>query len=428
MWILVPQFCKYWLHFLVLGSWLHTLSKYLSFFRKYLPNWLSRTLIQPKELPLLRLASQRGESPNQKLPLSKTVAATLIPSSGPHQLPSQLIIVIIVQGIVAATTIPGLLLSTPLPTTTTPPMRWLMTTWLWLQPPPPPWAGTPCRRCQPRRPRKVPPWKTLIPPPCLGPSHIFSPLGGVLLVMVVWSSTPFIIVVVVVITSRGNPIRSLSLSCRRQRALFSAIATPSELSPHPSGGARCCRSIGPHCAPQPCAAINRHHPWAALIDPLLPPRQWWQMTLCRCLSPPPPHMPSSLVPAWPLQGHQCCRSCWECHQHDSHVVHQWQVAECAAAAIATPITTAAATTVVVTIIVPVAVVLAAVTVTIVINAAIATTTATTTVYSTTTFNWLLFLPTAIAVAATTMTAVFSAATFNWLLFVPAAISVAATIL
>jgi hypothetical protein len=34
-------------------------------------------------------------------------AATLLPLSGPHQLPIQLFVVVIVQGIVVATTIPG---------------------------------------------------------------------------------------------------------------------------------------------------------------------------------------------------------------------------------------------------------------------------------------------------------------------------------
>ncbi len=43
----------------------------------------------------------------------------------------------------------------------------------------------PCRRRQPGRLHDVPPQQMLIPPPCLGPPRVLSPLGGILLIMVV---------------------------------------------------------------------------------------------------------------------------------------------------------------------------------------------------------------------------------------------------
>jgi hypothetical protein len=49
----------------------------------------------------------RGESPNQKLPLAMMSAATLFPSSSPHQFPIKLIVVIVVWDVIAATIIPG---------------------------------------------------------------------------------------------------------------------------------------------------------------------------------------------------------------------------------------------------------------------------------------------------------------------------------
>jgi hypothetical protein len=122
-------------------------------------------------------------------------------------------------------------------------------------------------------------------------------------------------------------------------------------------------------------------------------------------------MPLSLIPVPPLRGRQRCWSCWECHQHDSRVVHRRLVAECATAAIATPITTAASSTasttaIVVPVVIAFVVVLAAVAVSVAVAAAIATTYATPAVFYTTAFNWLFFLPAAIAVAAASMTPIF----------------------
>jgi hypothetical protein len=98
-------------------------------------------------------------------------------------------------------------------------------------------------------------------------------------------------------------------------------------------------------------------------------------------------MLSSLVPAWQLQGRQHHWSHWEGHQHDSPVIHQWRVSECAVTAIATPITTAATTTAsTAAIVVAVVVVLAAVSVAINLAAAIATTTITTATFSTAAFH------------------------------------------
>jgi hypothetical protein len=92
------------LAFIPQGAVIHITKSLIRFFRPYLPNWLCRSLIQPKELPPLQLAS---ESPNQKPPTSMTGATTLFLSPGPHQLSSQLIVIAIVQGIVMATTILG---------------------------------------------------------------------------------------------------------------------------------------------------------------------------------------------------------------------------------------------------------------------------------------------------------------------------------
>jgi hypothetical protein len=111
---------------------------------------------------------------------------------------------------------------------------------------------------------------------------------------------------------------------------------------------------------------------------------------------PPPSLHAVILQQ--LRGRQRSWSCRERNQHDSCVVHQRQVAECTAAAIATPIATAAATTasnaavvtvviaVVVAIAVAVIIVLAAVAVAIVVTTANATTIATTTIFSTTAFN------------------------------------------
>jgi hypothetical protein len=182
----------------------------------------------------------------------------------------------------------------------------------------------------------------LIPPPCLGLPCILSPLGGVLLVVVVGplscrSRSPHCIV------SQSNliivPVPSLPTMP------FSVIAMPSESSPHPYSGTLCCHSIGlARCAPQPCAAINRHPAWQLGSISCHHHHHQWQMTLPHCPSLPPPHMPSSIIPKQPLWG---CQRCWshpECHQHSSCVVHQGQVAECTTTAIATPITTTTTTT------------------------------------------------------------------------------------
>ncbi len=97
----------------------------------------------------------------------------------------------------------------------------------------------------------------------------FPPLGGSSLS---WSSTPFIVVLVVIVTSCCDPIQLSSWSRRLQWELFSTIAMPSKLSLRPSGGIRCRRLIGLALhSPQPLAAINRHCPWAAWIDPSPPP-------------------------------------------------------------------------------------------------------------------------------------------------------------
>jgi hypothetical protein len=112
-----------------------------------------------------------------------------------------------------------------------------------------------------------------IPPPCLGPPPVFSPLGGSSLS---WLSAPFVvvIVIVVVVELRLDPIQTSSWFCHYRLALLSAIATLSKLSPHPSSGARCCCSTGPaRHAPRPCAVIDCRRPWAAWINPSpLPPR------------------------------------------------------------------------------------------------------------------------------------------------------------
>jgi hypothetical protein len=80
----------------------------------------------------------------------------------------------------------------------------------------------------------------------------------------------------------------------------------------------------------------------------------------------------------------------ESHQHDSCVIHQQQVAACAAKDIATPITTATAATasttavviaIVVAVIIAIVVVLAAVAIAITFATAIATTTAMTAAFS-----------------------------------------------
>ncbi len=138
-----------------------------------------------------------------------------------------------------------------------------------LQLPPPPQAGTPHCRRQPGRLRDIPPRKMPIPPPCLGPPCVFSPLKGVFLVVVV---RPLRCCRVVIVALRRDPIQLSSRSCRLQCALFSAITKPSESSLHPSGGACHHPLIGPtRRAPRSHMVIDRHCPWAVWINPLLQP-------------------------------------------------------------------------------------------------------------------------------------------------------------
>ncbi len=107
---------------------------------------------------------------------------------------------------------------------------------------------------------------TMSTSPQHGPPCVFSPLRGVFLVVVInplhcHRRSPCCI------TLQSDWI-VLQVPLPLMHIVF-AITMPSELSSCPSCDVLCCCLFDPAClAPRPCAAINRHCPWAAWIDPL----------------------------------------------------------------------------------------------------------------------------------------------------------------